>query len=148
MVTTVGTENSAEKLVQNLLHLEHDAIAAYESTIERLDDAEHSAQIETFRQDHLNHVAQLEKFAADLGIEAPSGGDMKQMMTTGKVALADLVGDEAIINAMKTNEDDTVQAYEQASDNTVADGQMRPIFLQALEDERRHRAWMETVTTR
>ena len=50
-----------------------------------------------------------------LRIEAPSEGDSKQMLTTGKVALASLMGDGAILAAMKTNEDDTVTAYERAS---------------------------------
>ncbi|MCA1776820.1 MAG: ferritin-like domain-containing protein [Loktanella sp.] len=133
--------------MSNLLHLEHDAIAAYDSTIERLDDEENRQQIEVFRQDHLDHVKKLEQFAGRLGIDAPTGGDIKQMVTTGKVALAGLAGDEAIIKAMKTNEDDTVQAYEQAVANTHADAEMKPVFAKALEDEQRHRAWMETASS-
>jgi len=145
MVTTVGTENSTADLITNLLHLEHDAIAAYESTIERLDDTGRRQHIEAFRQDHLGHVARLEEFAARLGIEAPTGGDAKQMLTTGKVALAGLGGDDAVLKAMKTNEDDTVQAYEQALENAEATPDMEPVLAQALEDERRHRAWMDTA---
>ena len=36
MVTTVGNESTIQDLVQDLLYLEHDAIAAYDSTIEKL----------------------------------------------------------------------------------------------------------------
>ena len=39
MATTIGTESNIEKLVTDLIYLEHDAIAAYDATIERLDDA-------------------------------------------------------------------------------------------------------------
>ncbi|MGR3455165.1 DUF892 family protein [Pseudooceanicola sp.] len=145
MPTTVGTENTPEDLITNLLHLEHDAIAAYESTIERLDDPAKRERIEAFRQDHLNHVSQLEQFATRLGIEIPTGGDMKQMLTTGKVALAGIAGEDSVIKAMKTNEDDTVQAYQQASSNPVGDADMKPVFTKALEDEQRHRAWMESA---
>ena len=53
--------------------------------------------------------------ARETGAEAPTEGDMKQMLTTGKIALADMMGDAAILRAMKTNEDDTVAAYERAS---------------------------------
>ncbi|EAQ01202.1 hypothetical protein OB2597_04340 [Pseudooceanicola batsensis HTCC2597] len=147
MPTTVGTENDATQLIQNLLHLEHDAIAAYDATISRLDDSSKRQQVEAFRQDHLNHVARLEEIAARLKIEAPSEGDMKQMLTTGKVAIAGLGGDDTVLKAMKTNEDDTVQAYEQASENTVAGTDMRPVFAKALEDERRHRAWMDSTAS-
>jgi hypothetical protein len=112
MVTMGGNESTFEKLIKDLIYLEHDAIAAYESTIERLDDKTLSAQVETFRQDHLQHLSTLNEIAAEAGIEAPTKGDMKQILTTGKIALADLMGDAAILKAMKTNEDDTVTAYE------------------------------------
>jgi len=59
MVTTVGTESTFDKLIQNLLILEHDAIAAYQSTIERLDDPTSKAKIAEFKGDHEAHVAEL-----------------------------------------------------------------------------------------
>ena len=49
MVTTVGTENTFEKLVQNLLILEHDAIAAYDSTIDKLEDQASKTRIAEFK---------------------------------------------------------------------------------------------------
>jgi rubrerythrin len=145
MVTMVGNEGNIEKLVQDLLYLEHDAIAAYDSCIERLDDKTLSQKISEFKQDHLQHVAVLNEMARELGIEAPEG-DMKQMLTTGKIALADLMGDAAILKAMKTNEDDTVTAYERASRHEDAIPQSKAFFMKAHEDELRHRAWMETTS--
>ncbi|KZY31209.1 rubrerythrin family protein [Roseovarius sp. HI0049] len=145
MPTTVGTESTTADLVKNLLVLEHDAMAAYETTIERLDSAEYRQQVETFRRDHEAHVQELGRIADSLGIEKPTEGDMKQWLTTGKVALADLAGDGAILKAMKTNEDDTVAAYEQALGNSATDAQLRPVIEKGLADERRHRQWMETA---
>lgn len=146
MPTTVGTENNPADLVKNLLTLEHDAIAAYDSTIERLDKAEYRQQIESFRRDHLDHLQELGRIADSLGVEKPTEGDMKQWLTTGKVALANIAGDNAILKAMKTNEDDTVAAYQQALDNPVTDAELRPVIEKGLADERRHRAWMETAS--
>lgn len=145
MPTTVGTESTAADLVKNLLTLEHDAIAAYDSTIERLESAEYRQQIETFRRDHEAHVQELGRIADSMGIEKPMEGDMKQWLTTGKVALADLAGDNAILKAMKTNEDDTVAAYQQALENEITGAELRPLMEKGLADERRHRAWMESA---
>ncbi len=145
MVTMVGNESSIEKLVQDLLYLEHDAIAAYDSCIERLNDKTLSAKIAVFKQDHLQHVVVLNDMARELSIEAPVEGDMKQMLTTGKIALADLMGDGAILKAMKTNEDDTVTAYERAARHPDAIPASRAFFENAHQDEERHRAWMETT---
>jgi len=145
MVTMIGNEGSIEKLVKDLLYLEHGAISAYDSCIERLDDKTLSSKIAEFKQDHLQHVVVLNDIARELGVEAPTEGDMKQILTTGKIALADLFGDSAILKAMKTNEDDTVTAYERASRHEGAIPQSKAFFVKAHEDEVRHRAWMEAT---
>lgn len=142
MVTTVGTESTMDKLVKNLLLLEHDAIAAYDSTIEKLDDAAAKTRIAEFREDHVRHVAGLRAMATALGVEPPTEGDAKEHLTTGKVSLASIVGDGAILRAMKTNEDDTVTAYERASGHAEATPDARDFFEAAAGDERRHRAYM------
>ncbi len=143
MVTTVGPESSIEGLVKNLILLERDAIAAYESTIERLSDRTLAAQVEEFRRDHLQHLEVLQEIAAETGAEAPEKGDMKQMLTTGKIVMADMIGDGAILKAMKTNEEDTVTAYERASTHADALPKSRAFFEKALADELRHREWMQ-----
>jgi len=115
------------------------------SCIERLDDKTLGAKIAEFKQDHLHHVQVLTTMASELGIEAPTEGDMKQMLTTGKIALADIMGDSAILKAMKTNEDDTVTAYERATRHEDAIPASKAFFMQAHQDEEKHRAWMETT---
>lgn len=145
MSTTVGTERTTADLVRNLMFLEYDAMAAYEATIKRLDDDGYRSQVETFRQDHKVHLQELSRVADSLGIPKPTEGDMKQWLTTGKVVLAELAGDSAILKAMKTNEDDTVAAYERALGNSLMDAQLRPVIEKGLADERRHRLWMETA---
>lgn len=148
MATTVGTENTIEKLVRNLMLLEEDAIAAYDETIEKLDDPEAKTKIAEFRNDHYQHRETLHTIADELGIEKPTEGDMKQMLTTGKVKLANLFGDSAILRAMVSNENDTVTAYERASRHDDAIPKSRAFFEKALADEERHRAWMEQHSRR
>lgn len=143
MVTTVGTESTFPKLVRNLLLLEHDAIAAYEQTIQRLENPAYKQQIAAFKSDHDRHVMELTRLADSMGTEAPTEGDAKQLLTTGKVAMASIMGDAATLRAMKSNEEDTVTAYERACNHAEVPAEARRIFEQALEDERRHRAWMQ-----
>jgi len=145
MTTLVGNQGDIRALVKDLIYLEHDAIAAYDACIARLDDKELRAQMSVFKQDHLHHLDVLTTMATQLRLEVPTGGDMKQYLTTGKIVLADMLGDSTILYAMKTNEDDTVKAYEQASRHEDAVPASKAFFLGALEDERRHRAWMSTT---
>ncbi|HWL79967.1 MAG TPA: ferritin-like domain-containing protein [Roseomonas sp.] len=147
MVTTVGTESTFPKLVRNLLLLEHDAIAAYEQTIERLENPAYKQQIAAFKSDHDRHVTELTRLAGSLGTDAPTEGDAKQLLTTGKVALASIMGDAAVLRAMKSNEEDTVSAYERACEHSEVPPEARRIFEQAAQDERRHRSWMQETAS-
>src|SRR5436305_10834246 len=112
MVTTVGTETEVVDLLIDLVRLDYDAIDAYNSAIQKLKDKSFADQMRTFRDDHERHTHNLRQFIQHLGGKVPTGGDMKSLLTTGKVAIGALMGDKAILMAMKTNEDDTNTAYE------------------------------------
>jgi rubrerythrin len=142
MVTTVGTETTLPELVENLLLLEHDAIAAYEQTIARLENPSYKQKIAEFKGDHDRHVQELTRLATTVGAKAYREGDAKQMLTTGKVALASIMGDSATLAAMRSNEEDTVTAYERASGHPEATPEARALFERAHADELRHRDWM------
>jgi uncharacterized protein (TIGR02284 family) len=142
MVTTVGTESSLEDLLTDLIQLDHDAAGAYQAAIERLQDAGFRSMLSGFRQDHLRHIEEL----AAMGGEPPQESDMKSLLAKGKVVLGGLMGDKAILQAMKTNEDDTNTAYERAVKHDEASEDVRDALSRGLADERRHRDWMvETI---
>ena len=146
MVTTIGTDSDFKSLVENMIILEHDAIAAYTTTIERLESATHKTKITEFRSDHERHLRELHDMARTCGANIPAEGDMKQILTTGKVKLAGMMGgDGALLKAMGSNENDTIQAYKQASENSVVPAEHRPVFQRGLEDERKHQAYMESA---
>lgn len=140
MATRVGTENSPVGMLEHLMALDYDAIEAYEAAIDRLDDEACRARMASFRADHERHVGELEPAIDGLGGNPPQGAGAKAMLTQGKVATAGLVGDEAILEAMRSNEDDTCVAYERAL--AKAPAEVRAILLRGLDDERRHRQWL------
>lgn len=143
MVTTVGTQNDYGDLLKALLKLEHDAIAAYETTLDKLESLSAKENIQGFLDDHHRHVRDLKALAADAGVAPSDDGSMKEMLTTGKVQLASLMGDGAVIGAMRSNEEDTVTAYQRAKDHEGLEPRAREVFSQAYQDEVRHRDWME-----
>ena len=146
MVTTVGTESDVRTLIRDLIMLDYDAIAAYEAAIERLDDTGIKKALSSFRDDHVRHTQNLAPFLRDLGEPVPDAGDAKEMLTTGKVKMASLAGDKAVLKAMRTNEDDTNTAYARAVEHADATPSMREVLNQNLSDERRHCDWiLETL---
>jgi uncharacterized protein (TIGR02284 family) len=142
MVTTVGTESSLEDLLKDLIQLDHDAAEAYQAAIDRLENAGFRSALIGFRQDHLRHIDEIGAHLSALGREPPKEGDMKSLLAKGKVVLGGLMGDKAILQAMKTNEDDTNTAYERAVKHDEASEDVRETLRHGLADERRHRDWI------
>lgn len=135
----------AEKIAKHLndlIELDYDAVAAYDAAIERLENPDYEIKLREFRDDHLAHVEKLGELVQAQGQKPASSSDMKKILTKGQVVLGGLVGDGAILEAMKLNEDQTNTMYE-----NEAAKDFPPEVHQALEkglaDERRHRAWIQ-----
>jgi uncharacterized protein (TIGR02284 family) len=143
MTTLVGTQKDLNDLLESLMELDFDAVDAYQAAIDRLDDAECKTRLTEFKADHVRHTQELGKVLSDSGRKPPTSADAKGLLAKGKVVLGGLVGDKAILMAMKTNEDDTNTAYERAVAHEGTPASVRALFRGALDDERRHRAWIE-----
>ncbi|MFO7177532.1 MAG: ferritin-like domain-containing protein [Pseudomonadota bacterium] len=143
MATLVGTQKSLDELLHALLELEHDAILAYTVAIERLEDITAKHRLEQFRADHQQHVRMLEAALESRGKRPPYHGDLKAVLTQGKVVIGNLVGDRGILMAMHSNENDTNTAYERAVGRADLDSELHALFSEHLEDERRHRRWIQ-----
>lgn len=148
MVTMVGTERDLLNMLGDLMSLEYDAIAAYDSAISRIDGASFKQQLQDFRSDHERHIHELEAVIKQLGGAPSAGAGAKSLLTQGKVAVGSLFGDKAILLAMKTNEDDTNTAYERAVNHQDANAAVAEVLNRGLADERRHRAWIEDTLAR
>ena len=135
--------SSVVDLLNSLIELEYDALEAYKAAITRVDVFGDRSQLARFMQDHQRHIDDLTALVQAHGAEPAKEGDFKQILTKGKVVLSGLVGDKLVLGAMKTNEDDTNTAYEQALNHPGLTVEVRQVLEQNLADERRHRAWIE-----
>ena len=147
MPTTRGTEADLVKALNNIIELDFDAIEAYRKAIESIDNDDTArSKLGAFLQDHERHTRNLAPFVQQLGGTPATEADYKAILTKGKVAMAKIMGDRAVLMAMKTNEDETNMAYEQVNQRDDIDGipGLRDTLRQNLADERRHREWIET----
>ena len=142
MTTTVGTENTLEDLLEDLVQLDYDAADAYQAAIDRLESSQYRNALSEFKRDHLRHITELGDVLKGMGRQPPQEGDMKALLTKGKVVIAGLMGDEAILQAMRTNEADTNTAYERAVQFKGLQSNTRDLLQRNLEDERRHCEWI------
>ena len=142
MTTTVGTESTLESLLEDLIQLDYDAADAYQAAIDRLENSGYRSALAGFKQDHLRHTTELGDILSSMGRTPPKEGDMKALLAKGKVVIAGLMGDESILQAMRTNEADTNTAYERAVKFSGLPSNTRDVLQRGLEDERRHCEWI------
>ena len=142
MATTVGTETTLESLLEDLVQLDFDAADAYEAAINRLQEARFRDRLREFKGDHLRHIDEISDILKKMGRTPPNQGDMKSYLTQGKVVMGGLLGDRAILQAMKTNEADTNTAYERAVNFKGLSTDTLDVLQRGLADERRHCEWI------
>lgn len=135
----------SEKVIKNLndlIELDYDAIAAYQQAIDRIDTDAYKTKLSEFLDDHQRHVEELSSLVKNEGGDPSKEGDAKKVLTQGKVVLADMAGDKAILKAMKTNEEQTTTKYQKAVDDGYSQ-EVQTVLEKGLADERRHKAWIE-----
>lgn len=133
-------------LLNELIELEYDAIAAYEQALSRLDGERHKPMLGLFMRTHQRRVRELGQRVRSLGGVPRGGWEVRRIVTRGRIEIGALAGDEAIFRAMSRNEDDAVTAYERAAKRLSGiGGDIRLLVERYLADERRHRSWIGRV---
>jgi uncharacterized protein (TIGR02284 family) len=147
MATLAGRQSDIKSMLSALIELDFDAIAAYSVAIEKVGALELKKGFEGFRADHQRHVRELSHWLQRLGGRPPEGADIKAVLTKGKVYIGSLASDRGILLAMKSNENDTNRAYDNAISNDVTTPELITLLELNLSDERRHRQWIEDRLT-
>ncbi|MBS0351305.1 MAG: ferritin-like domain-containing protein [Proteobacteria bacterium] len=148
MATLVGKQAEFSDALKELCELDFDAVEAYKAAIERLENNSYKEKLKQFMQDHIRHTTELSQLLSQHQVKAPTGPGSKSLLAKGKVVLGGLVGDKTILAAMKTNEDDTNTAYERLNAHQGKWPESVQILARGLEDEKRHRAWIEEVLSK
>lgn len=144
---TADTDKVCEKL-NDLIELDHDAISAYAAAIERLETEEFRRQLTTYKGDHERHTQNLGGVVTQLGGTPKQHTDAMEILTKGKVVIAGLVGDKAILGAMKANEEVTNKTYSHVLKAIEGHPEAETVVAANLEDERRHKEWIDRTLDR
>jgi len=145
MTTLVGTQSTFADVLYALCELDYDAVEAYQAAINRLENPIYKAKLESFKQDHERHIQEISALLRKHQGKVPEGPCPKNILTQGKVVLANLFGDNAILKAMLSNEEDTNTAYTRVSDRTDQWEDALVIIQRGLQDEKSHKAWIENT---
>ncbi|MFL5537621.1 MAG: DUF2383 domain-containing protein [Longimicrobiaceae bacterium] len=135
--------------LNDLLQLDHDAIAAYDVAIARLEDRDHADQIAGYRRDHERHVRELNELVARLGGTPSNHPHVTGPFKTALQGLGGLAGDKGLLMAFRTNELAVRTKYDSyASRAMLWPPDVKRTIDGAALDEERHYAWVADVLQR
>lgn len=141
-MNSMSNDDRIEAL-NGLIKLDHDAIEAYEAAIARLKSDVARQRLRAFLEDHRQHTRDLGSKVIELGGIPADGPGLMRFLTQGSVVIGGLISDRGVLMAMSTNEIITNTSYEQALGRFAGDAAIEPLIRRGLEDERRHKAWID-----
>lgn len=135
--------------LNDLLQLDHDAIAAYDVAISKLEDRDHAGMIAGYRLDHERHVRELNELVARLGGTPANHPHVTGPFKTALQSLGGLAGDKGVLLAFRTNELQVRTKYDlYASRAMLWPPDVKRVIDGAALDEERHYAWVADVLQR
>lgn len=135
--------------LNDLLQLDHDALAAYDVAIAKLEDRDHADQIAGYRRDHERHVMELNALLQRMGGAPANHPHATGPFKTALQSLGGLAGDKGLLMAFRTNELAVRTKYDAyASKAMLWPPEVKRTIDGAALDEERHYAWVAGVLQR
>jgi rubrerythrin len=130
----------------DLLQTDHDAVAAYDIAIEKLEDRTYAEQILGFRRDHERHIRELNELIGALGGMPVNEPHATAPFKNALQGLGALAGDRGLLVAFRTNELQVRSKYDlyAARANHWPVEVKRAVDRSAM-DEERHYRWVADV---
>lgn len=132
-------------LINGLIELDYRAVSTYDSAAERIQNPFYRRQLRQFCEDHQHHIIALKPHAGKHNDVVASEPGVTDILTRGRVALANWVGDHAILTALLALEEESASSVNDAVKHPQLDAQLRKTLLKIVGDEANHRAWLLRV---
>ena len=127
--------------LNDLLQLDHDAVAAYKLAIAELDSPRLKSELQGHLGDHERHIEELERHIDRIGgMKMP----MPHLSGVFKLAVQSAVAagsDRSVLLAFKANEMQVRDKYGRAAEENDMPVDVRDTVTRAAADERRHYDW-------
>jgi uncharacterized protein (TIGR02284 family) len=133
--------------LQDLIHLDMDAINAYQKAIDACEHQSVASQLRSFQSDHRRHVQDLTAEMTRLGEKADVRPDLKGFFIEGFTALTSM-GTHSALMSMKGNEHLTTSKYKAALELQDLPVSAKQLLQTNYRDEVRHLQWIEDALTR
>lgn len=138
---------SSISALQDLIHLDMDAIRAYEQAIKACEHAAVSDQLRSFQADHQRHVRELSSELSRLGETPQVKTDLKGFFIEKFTAITS-VGTHSALLSMMGNEQLTTSRYKAALELQDIPASAQAVVRANYSDEQRHLGWIKDALER
>ena len=143
MDTQVLTQAKIVEELNEVLQIDIDAVGAYQTAIDAISEFEIKRQLVQFKADHERHITDLNGLITGSGGDPNKRPDLRGFVRKSFTKVAGLVGTEATLRAMLSNEKLTNDVYARHVQKAFP-----PDILEVLRrnygDEQRHYSWIES----
>ena len=130
--------------VQDLIHLDMDAIKAYEQAIKACEHEVVATQLRSFQGDHQRHVRDLSEELRKLGEQPDVRTDLKGFFIEKFTAITSM-GTRSALMSMMGNEQLTTSRYKAALELQDLPESTKQIIRTNYGDEQRHLEWIKSA---
>ena len=130
--------------VQDLIHLDMDAIKAYEQAIKACEHEVVATQLRSFQGDHQRHVRDLSEELRKLGEQPDVRTDLKGFFIEKFTAITSM-GTRSALMSMMGNEQLTTSRYKAALELQDLPESTKQIIRTNYGDEQRHLEWIKNA---
>jgi hypothetical protein len=142
MSANTDADDNPTVILERLMALEYTLVEAYQAAIEGVSER-YRPKLENFKADHERQIRDMEPVVRQLGGEPPTGPGGSQLLTQSQKPVSDLVGDQAILLAVKTKEEDAEAAYAHAMN--VVPAQADDVLARGRASLHHHQDWSSAI---
>ncbi|OLD33674.1 MAG: ferritin [Deltaproteobacteria bacterium 13_1_20CM_2_69_21] len=130
--------------LQDLIHLDMDAIKAYDQAIKACEHENVASQLRLFRSDHERHVRNLSQELTRLGEKPDARTDVKGFFIEKFTAITS-IGTRSALMSMMGNETLTTARYKAAQELQDLPESAKSMIRANYADEQRHLEWIRNA---
>jgi uncharacterized protein (TIGR02284 family) len=137
------TNKEIADYLTKLIHLDYDAVLAYEQAIDSVEDPGIKRNFQQFKSDHERHISDVSSMIRSFGEEpAEPSRDIKGFFIEGFTAIRSTTGTDGALKAMETNEKLTNKKYKEAAEMEMP-LHVKDLMQRNYEDEQVHLTFIE-----
>jgi rubrerythrin len=129
--------------LSSLVHLDLDAVLAYDRALEAIGDGGLATELARFKLDHQRHVLELSRVLLDRNVKPPAARpDVKGTILGGVTGVRARLGTEQALKAMVPNEELATSTYARSLAKPFPHDAL-DVVRRCYDDEQRHLAWIQ-----